>query len=150
MCAVRQPLMFTFVEVQALAVLAVDILGRSKETTTICVDFAARRPPQDDDMTNEAVRVASARTNKSGINWARRNVSDGSTGSGNAPSSPLPPAGGRRLVIFVIGGVTRSEMRSVHQLSRSLNREVLLASTNVWKPSWFADSLSKLSALEDL
>ena len=48
---------------------------------------------------------------------------------------------GKRIVAFVIGGVTRSEMRVAHKLSSKLGREVLLGSTSCDTPTTFLKSL---------
>jgi syntaxin-binding protein 1 len=76
------------------------------------------------------------------MNWARSGAS-AATGSD-------PRASGRRLVVFVIGGVSRSEMRVVHQLSKSLSKDIVLVSSSVDNPSQFIDKLSRLSTVEGL
>ena len=48
---------------------------------------------------------------------------------------------GKRIVAFVIGGMTRSEMRVAHKLSSKLGREVLLGSTSCDTPTTFLKSL---------
>ncbi|KIY96333.1 hypothetical protein MNEG_11628 [Monoraphidium neglectum] len=110
----------------------------------------------DDFATSEAVRVASARTNRSTLNWARKGSASSAAGpeAASGPSALLgyggaggaAVGGGRRLVVFVIGGVTRSEMRAAHQASKALGRDVLLASTAVLKPSAFAEQLAQLGS----
>lgn len=120
-------------------------------------EYPYLRPPAEGDSftANEAVRVASARTNKSTLNWARRGPSGtGPEGAGGSmaagPSFAAGSAisgvggGGRRLVVFVIGGVTRSEMRAAHQASKLTGRDVILASTSVLRPSTFAEQLAAL------
>ncbi len=76
--------------------------------------------------------------NKGGANWA----SGGSTAD--------PRSSGRRLVILMVGGVGHSEMRVVHQLAKSLNKDIVLISTNVDTPTEFIDKLSQLSTVEGL
>jgi syntaxin-binding protein 1 len=53
-------------------------------------------------------------------------------------------SGGRKLLVFVIGGVTRSEMRAVHELSRRTGREIVLGSTTVLKPTGFLSQLRSI------
>lgn len=48
---------------------------------------------------------------------------------------------GKHIVAFVIGGITRSEMRVAHKLSTKLGREVLLGSTSCDTPTTFLRSL---------
>lgn len=52
--------------------------------------------------------------------------------------------GGRRLLVFVIGGVTRSEMRAVHEAAKKSGRDVLLGSTAVLKPAGFLSQLRSM------
>ncbi len=58
--------------------------------------LSPRRQPSGD--VDQGPQVASARTGRTGLNWAKRGQ-DGSGGAGG-------PAG-RRLVVFIIGGATR-------------------------------------------
>jgi hypothetical protein len=76
--------------------------------------------------------------NKGSANWA-------AGGSASGPSSS-----GRRLVVLMVGGVGHSEMRVVHQLAKSLNKDIVLISTNVDTPTEFIDKLSQLSTVEGL
>ena len=55
--------------------------------------------------------------------------------------SVIPP---RRLIVFVVGGVTRGEMREAHALSRELGREVLIGGTEVLTPETFMGELARL------
>lgn len=48
---------------------------------------------------------------------------------------------GKRLVAFVVGGMTRSEMRVAHKLSVKLGREILIGSTSCDTPATFLKSL---------
>lgn len=45
------------------------------------------------------------------------------------------------MVVFVIGGITRSEMRVVHLLSRRLGREIVLGGTSLDDPARFLHHL---------
>ena len=51
---------------------------------------------------------------------------------------------GKRIVAFVVGGVTRSEMRVAHKLSAKLGREILIGSTSCDTPTTFLKSLQVL------
>ena len=48
---------------------------------------------------------------------------------------------GKRIVAFVVGGMTRSEMRVAHRLSVKLGREILIGSTSCDTPATFLKSL---------
>ena len=53
---------------------------------------------------------------------------------------------GKRLVAFVVGGMTRSEMRVAHKLSVKLGREILIGSTSCDTPATFLKSLQVCSS----
>ncbi|KAI1791834.1 Sec1-like protein [Ganoderma leucocontextum] len=50
----------------------------------------------------------------------------------------------QRLIVFVAGGMTYSEMREAYQLSKSLNKEIIIGSTHVLTPRQFVDDLKVL------
>lgn len=50
----------------------------------------------------------------------------------------------RKVLVFVIGGATRSEMRTAHKLSSKLNRDIFLGSTSLETPQSFMDKLAQL------
>lgn len=62
----------------------------------------------------------------------------------SASASSMGGGGARRLVVFVIGGVTRSEMRAAHEAAAALGRDVVLASTDVLRPDVFLHQLAEL------
>jgi syntaxin-binding protein 1 len=92
--------------------------------------------------------VGSVRTNKS-TTWARGG-SRAAGGAGSGPSAVFSGGSqlfaGRRLVVFVLGGITRGEMRAVHQLAKKHGRDVLLVSTAVLKPSSAVNQLAQMNA----
>jgi syntaxin-binding protein 1 len=117
-----------------------------------------RAPPDSAPEEFEATRIASARANRSAISWARKDTSTtspASTTQGSISSmlqglgiggGASGASGGRRLIVFVIGGVTRSEMRAVHELSKRTGRDVLLGSTAVLKPAGFLSQLRSMGS----
>ena len=48
---------------------------------------------------------------------------------------------GKRVVVFVVGGITRSEMRVAHVLSKRLGREIVLGGTSLDDPATFLHNL---------
>ena len=52
----------------------------------------------------------------------------------------------RRIIIFIVGGVTHSEVRVAHQLSKKLQRDVLLGGTSIDNPATFLGKLHHLSS----
>jgi len=51
---------------------------------------------------------------------------------------------GRRLIVFVVGGVCHAEVRAAHVLSQQLGRDILLGSTGVVCPSTYLRQLGAL------
>ena len=45
------------------------------------------------------------------------------------------------MVVFVVGGITRSEMRVAHVLSKRLGREIVLGGTSLDDPAAFLHNL---------
>lgn len=50
-----------------------------------------------------------------------------------------------KLIIFIIGGMTYSEMRSVYEVSKSHHQNVIIGSTHIIKPIQFMSDLKKLN-----
>ncbi|KAJ1737638.1 syntaxin binding protein 1 [Coemansia sp. Benny D160-2] len=48
------------------------------------------------------------------------------------------------LVIYIAGGVTLSEMRTVYEIARTFNRQVYIGSTHIITPRGFVDDLKSL------
>jgi len=90
--------------------------------------------------------ATSARSKHSSVGWARRAAAQSSSG-GEVDVSGISLQG-KRLVVFVLGGVTRNEMRSSYTMSRLLGRDVLLGSTSVESPKSFMSKLYELNALD--
>ena len=51
----------------------------------------------------------------------------------------------RRLIVFIVGGMTRGELREAHALSKTLHREVIIGSTSLETPTSFVEKLASLS-----
>lgn len=95
-------------------------------------EYPYLRPPAPSDL---PANMRPASTRPTGLNWAKRGT------GGEGGSVPT----GRRLIVFIIGGAVRSEMRVVHELSQMLGRDVLLGSTSLETPESFMDTLYKLT-----
>ena len=52
----------------------------------------------------------------------------------------------RRLIVFIVGGMTRGELREAHALSQALHREVIVGSTSIETPASFVEKLAALGA----
>ena len=52
---------------------------------------------------------------------------------------------GKRLFVFILGGVTFSEKRVAYQLSTQLQREVIIGGTSILTPNTFIEELEGLS-----
>eukprot|EP00891_Asterochloris_glomerata_P007891 jgi/Astpho2/7891/gw1.00118.18.1_t len=88
--------------------------------------------------------VVVVRSNRSAMSWTKK------AAQGRAQEEPGceqrswqlsllkgPYTPGKRMIAFVVGGVTRSEMRVAHKLTARTGREVLLGGTTVDNPSVF-------------
>ncbi|CAI7791740.1 unnamed protein product, partial [Closterium sp. NIES-53] len=53
---------------------------------------------------------------------------------------------GRRLFVFIVGGMSRSEIRVAHMLSQQLNREVVIGSTSLDTPNKFIQKMKLLKS----
>lgn len=127
--------------------------------TAVVVTPACRGPNGDtgDDYSlgDPATRATSARVNRSGVFGLRRGSEATASGASGSIYSQVTGAmaglglggggaAGRKLLVFVVGGVTRSEMRAVHELSRRTGRDILLGSTAVLKPTGFLSQLRSI------
>lgn len=101
------------------------------------------QPPSNDSGSSYApsAKGASVRSNKTSVGWAKK--------AAGAREEALSPKG-KRIVAFVVGGVTRSEMRVAHKLSAKLGREILIGSTSCDTPTTFLKSLQNLGSLEQV
>ena len=68
--------------------------------------------------------------------WARKGKADGGAKDH------------KKLIIFVIGGITRSEIRVAHKMSHLLERNVIVGGTSVDNPHQFIEKLQSLSGLD--
>jgi len=64
---------------------------------------------------------------------------------GRQPREAERTFSGPRLIIFFLGGVTFSELRSAYELTKSTNREVLIGSTHTIIPDRYISELQRLS-----
>ncbi|KAG0315872.1 vacuolar sorting protein VPS33/slp1 [Dissophora globulifera] len=56
-----------------------------------------------------------------------------------------PNVKGSRLLVFIAGGVTYSEIRAMHELCHSLGRDIIIGSTHIITPRQFVHSLRYLA-----
>lgn len=49
-----------------------------------------------------------------------------------------------RIIIFVLGGITQSEIRSVYELSTDLHREIFIGSTHIITPKSYLEEITHL------
>ncbi|KAI9248929.1 Sec1-like protein [Sporodiniella umbellata] len=75
----------------------------------------------------------SLRTTKT--NWAKKSNSMNGSRTGKAA----------RLIVFVIGGATYSEIRSVYELAEDYRRDIFIGTTQILKPSDFVEQMSQLN-----
>jgi len=61
-----------------------------------------------------------------------------------APKTGKPVGKRQRVIVFVAGGMTYSEMREVYLLSQSLNKDIIIGSTHTITPTRFIEDLVSL------
>ncbi|GMH46102.1 hypothetical protein BSKO_14066 [Bryopsis sp. KO-2023] len=122
--------------------LLVDLLESLVAGTLSTEAFPYVRPPTKEGSTGTTAGVASVRSNTSTFSWARKqkDSTKPEVASGGQQSAP-------RLIVFVIGGITRSEMRVVHKLSESLNYDIVIGGTSAETPKSFINRLANLGNL---
>lgn len=102
--------------------------------------------------TNNSRPAHSRRTSRATSTWARPRQSDDGYSSESSLRHAIsdPKILGKRIFVFIIGGATRSELRTVHKLTEQLKREVVLGSTSVDDPHQFITKLKLLGDVENL
>ncbi|KAJ3021170.1 vacuolar sorting protein VPS33/slp1 [Thoreauomyces humboldtii] len=89
---------------------------------------------------------------RSKANWANRRGVVSAVAGGAGPQTGLNAvapaanlrANGPRLITFVLGGVTPSEMKACYDVMKDQQREVIIGSTHILTPSVFVDDLKDL------
>ncbi|KAG1176540.1 hypothetical protein G6F71_003284 [Rhizopus microsporus] len=61
----------------------------------------------------------------------------------NSPGSPRP-TNGAKLIVFIVGGATYSEIRSVYEVAEAYHRDVFIGTTELLRPAAFVEHLSNL------
>jgi len=88
----------------------------------------------------QEVKEATSLRKQTQPKWADKN---------NRKSEKQTTTGGR-IIVFIIGGVTYSELRSVYELTKKHSREVVIGSTSLLTPSQYVDGLRSLKKVESL
>jgi hypothetical protein len=50
-----------------------------------------------------------------------------------------------RYILFILGGMSYSEMRSIYEVYESLKVNILMASTSIWTPVQFMEAIGDLT-----
>ncbi|KAJ1962011.1 syntaxin binding protein 1 [Dispira parvispora] len=111
-------------------------------------EYPLLRPPQDERAMQSALSRKSLRSVKA--TWARPGPGGSSTPTGTTPPgvrrtvSTASNSSAGKMVIFVVGGVTYSEIRATYELSQAYGWDIYLGSTHILSPLEFLHSLSGL------
>ena len=81
-------------------------------------------------------------TSSGSLRSARPNWHRSRTTTANTPSTS---SNRQRLIIFIAGGITYSEMRSAYEISAAHQKEVIIGGTSILKPNEFLQDLSDLA-----
>lgn len=73
--------------------------------------------------------------------WHQKGRPGGGSGGGSSGSVTGVHSTRQRVIVFVAGGITYSEVRSVYELSNKLNRDVYIGSSHAFTPISFIDAL---------
>eukprot|EP00246_Nothoceros_aenigmaticus_P006246 TRINITY_DN1903_c0_g1_i3.p1 TRINITY_DN1903_c0_g1~~TRINITY_DN1903_c0_g1_i3.p1 ORF type:complete len:668 (+),score=135.04 TRINITY_DN1903_c0_g1_i3:36-2006(+) len=92
----------------------------------------------------------SMRTTGRGATWATQKARPADDGFSSDSLVNDVKLNGKRMFVFVVGGMTRSELRVCHKLTPQLRREVVIGSTSVLDPKQFLLKLKCLSTLDDI
>eukprot|EP00007_Cunea_sp_BSH-02190019_P003487 CAMPEP_0174230262 /NCGR_PEP_ID=MMETSP0417-20130205/1056_1 /TAXON_ID=242541 /ORGANISM="Mayorella sp, Strain BSH-02190019" /LENGTH=634 /DNA_ID=CAMNT_0015307913 /DNA_START=89 /DNA_END=1993 /DNA_ORIENTATION=- len=77
--------------------------------------------------------------------WASKRASQGKS-KGKLEALDKPNVSGRRIVVFVVGGTSYAEVRSVYELTRDHRRQITLGSTEIMWPDLYSERLSQLAS----
>mmetsp|Transcript_17574 Transcript_17574/g.42325 ORF Transcript_17574/g.42325 Transcript_17574/m.42325 type:complete len:657 (+) Transcript_17574:41-2011(+) len=80
--------------------------------------------------------------------WADKSGHTRKVDAGNGPQGK--PRAGPRVIVFVLGGTTYSELRAAYELTKKADREVVIASTEILTPQRFLAGLSALDSAAGL
>eukprot|EP00899_Mesostigma_viride_P012721 jgi/Mesvir1/2144/Mv16665-RA.1 len=127
--------------------------GAVKSVVNMSGGHSAPTPPTGSGAsarTSTSGGVKSARTKGS---WANKGKSTDDGDDGGRPSrhtdgSRVSSSHSKRIIVFVLGGMAYSEIRSAHQLKASTGHEVIVGSNIMYAPKDFMEMLRKLSPLE--
>lgn len=73
----------------------------------------------------------------------------GKTKSEGSESPSEVPAPGRRLIVVVLGGMSYSELRAMHEVGRAYGREIMVGTTSMLTPRGYLVALKQLKQLDD-
>jgi len=82
----------------------------------------------------------SARTTKKKAGWA-----DAKKNKDKKDVVEEPTFSGPRLIVFIVGGMTHSEMRTAYECTKKLSREVIIGSTHLLTPKSFISTVGEIS-----
>mgnify|MGYP002842470217 CR=1 FL=1 len=67
-----------------------------------------------------------------------------------AASSGAVAASGRRVIVFMLGGVTQSETRAISEVAKASGRDIIVGATDILSPKAYLMGLKQLKKMEGL
>lgn len=75
--------------------------------------------------------------------WSRTSSADSGSGGGRSRGNPQVFSGGRSI-LFMVGGMSYSEIRVARDVMAKEQREIVIGSTHVYTPKEFLEDIAKL------
>ncbi|KAK9906798.1 hypothetical protein WJX75_008240 [Coccomyxa subellipsoidea] len=93
-----------------------------------------------------STKAGSVRSNRSAVGWAKKAANAPSSSAASPYENGTSAARGRKIFVYVIGGITHSESRAAHKLSAKLNRDIIIGGSSLNTPQEFVEQLKELGS----
>jgi len=94
---------------------------------------------------NSSSAVVQSLRKGTGPKWGQEKEKGKRKSEKNGTSSGIP-----KIMVFIAGGMTLSEMRSVYEIAEKHNRDIIIGSTHIITPTDYINSLRNLMKVESV